>query len=236
MTRGRFVLHGVASVGAALALVGLAVFYLRFQVPITIRWNSPQQTIDGFGASATGYTGKFTPAQAEAYFDDSAGLGLSLLRLHAIAETNPAECDCVANNSPAHCVRGGRSQIVDGDLQVAQLAAARGVRLFAVPWSPPAAMKTSGKYCSGGEMIATPANFQSYAAELADFAALLGSRGLSLFAMSIQNEPDIVSPEYDTCLWSAGQIFCPISPRPCAPAVTEASGSPSPRSPSGNLI
>lgn len=191
---------------AASALLGLALFRLRPGVPITISWNSGSQVIDGFGASATGYTGKFSSVQADRYFSDSVGLGLSLLRIHAIAETHSADCDCVANNSPATCIPGSRSQIVEGDLQVAQLAVARGAKLIAAPWSPPAAMKTSGKYCSGGEMVASSANFRNYAASLADFVALLNARGLSLFALSVQNEPDIVNSEYDTCLWKSKQI------------------------------
>jgi len=206
MARVKHTIHGIVGLSAAFVLVGSALYFLRFQASITIRWDSTRQTIDGFGASATGYTGRFSPTQADKYFSESAELGLSLLRIHAIADTLHPDCECVANNTPASCVLGSRSQIVDGDLQVAQLAVARGARLIAAPWSPPAAMKTSGKYCSGGEMIASRGNLRKYAADLTDFVSVLNAHGLPLFALSVQNEPDIVNSDYDTCLWKSREI------------------------------
>lgn len=180
---------------------------VRPSSPVVIHWNSTRQTVDGFGASATGYTGTFTAAQADAFFNPAKGLGLSLLRLDLIPGNLQDDCNCVANNGPAACViKGDKSQIVSGDLQVAQMAAARGVRLLASPWSPPAKMKSSGKYCSSGSMIGTPANYAEYAGDLASFPALLKDKGLALEALSIQNEPDVADPDYNTCTWQSGQI------------------------------
>jgi O-glycosyl hydrolase len=85
-----------------------------------------RQTIDGFGASATGCTANSTAAQADTYFSPTTGLGLSLLRIRVIAGTEDADCGCVANNKLCRCETGTRSQIVSGDLQVEELAAARG--------------------------------------------------------------------------------------------------------------
>jgi glucuronoarabinoxylan endo-1,4-beta-xylanase len=174
--------------------------------PVTVEWNATRQRIDGFGASATGYTGTFTQRQADAFFDPATGLGLSILRIRAIPTTIRADCECVANSGPVSCVVGSDSQIVSGDLQVAQLAAARGVQIVASPWSPPAAMKSSKTYCSGGVMLGNEANYTSYAKHLSSFPTLLNSKGVSIVALSIQNEPDLQNSEYDTCMWTAEQI------------------------------
>ena len=187
-------------------LLGLGLTVVNSGAQITVDWNTTLQTIDGFGASATGYTGRFTSDEADKFFNSSAGLGLSLLRIRVIPDTIDADCGCVANNTPYACVLGSNSQIVSGDLQVAQLAAARGVRLFAAPWSPPAAMKSSRSYCTGGSMNGNSANYASYAGDLASFPLLLKAKGLSIYAISIQNEPNIENPAYDTCSWTAQQI------------------------------
>ena len=174
--------------------------------PITVEWNSPRQVIDGFGGSVTGYSEAFSSARADRFFSAQTGLGLSLLRIRPIAETLPEDCGCVSNSDPHHCFVGTHSQILTGDLQIAQAAAQRGVTLLAAPWSPPAAMKSSGKYCSSGAMIGNSSNYANYAADLSDFQKLLQAHGLSIVALSIQNEPDIKNDSYDTCTWTDQQI------------------------------
>jgi glucuronoarabinoxylan endo-1,4-beta-xylanase len=171
-----------------------------------VNWNATRQTIDGFGASATGYTGDLSAEQADKFFRVDTGLGLSLLRIKAIPGTLDIDCGCVSNHSPYKCESGSGSQILTGDLRVAQLASARGVKLFASPWSPPAEMKTSGKYCQGGSVIGDPANYSRYATELASFPPLLKTHGISIDALSIQNEPNVEDSNYDTCLWTGQQI------------------------------
>lgn len=187
-------------------VLALALARVLPGAPITINWNTTYQTIDGFGGSATGYTETFSAAQADRFFSPTTGLGLSLLRIAIIPDTITADCGCVGNSTPFTCVVGSKSQIVSGDLQVAQLAAARGVRLFASPWSPPAAMKSSGSYCTSGFFIGNSTNYAAYAASLSSFPSLLNAHGLSIYAMSVQNEPNIANPAYDTCTWTAQQI------------------------------
>jgi glucuronoarabinoxylan endo-1,4-beta-xylanase len=179
--------------------------------PIVVNWNSPHQIIDGFGASATGYVESLSQQQAEQFFSPEKGLGLSLLRIRPIADTLDEDCGCVANAEPYKCVQNPASQIVAGDLQVAKLASSYGVKLIATPWSPPAAMKSSGKYCGGGKFIDTAENRSRYAGQLMDFVSLLRSHKLSIEALSIQNEPDVEN-NYDTCRWTDRQIhdFIPV--------------------------
>lgn len=173
---------------------------------ITINWNTTYQMIDGFGASATGYTGVFTADQADQFFSPASGLGLSILRIEVIPSTLESDCGCVANNVPAKCILAKKSQIVSGDLQVAQLAATRGLKIVAVPWSPPAQMKSSGQFCSSGAMVGTQDNYAAYSSDLASFPTLLHDHGVSLDAMSVQNEPDVANPDYNTSNWSGQQI------------------------------
>jgi glucuronoarabinoxylan endo-1,4-beta-xylanase len=173
---------------------------------VIVNWNTLHQTVDGFGASATGYASGFTPQQADQFFSVETGLGLSLLRIRPIADKQDLDCGCVANITPHHCVKGLSSQIESGDLKVAQTATSRGVRLFATPWSPPAEMKSSGKYCAAGSMKGDPANYSKYAGQLADFLSLLRENAVSLDAISVQNEPDLDNDRYDTCRWTGKEI------------------------------
>jgi glucuronoarabinoxylan endo-1,4-beta-xylanase len=190
-----------------LSLGLLGAFFRFFWSPaITVNWSATRQTIDGFGASATGYTGNLSVEQVDRFFSPDTGLGLSLLKIRAIADTLDADCNCVANNPRYKCVLGRASQIVSGDLHVAQLAAARGAHVFAGPWSPPAAMKSSGKYCAGGSIKGDPTNYAKYAAQLASFPQLLEAHGVSIDTLSVQNEPNIEDKDYDTCRWTAQQI------------------------------
>ena len=193
----------IALAGGALVLVGCAAVFPSTDA--TIDWNAPQQVIDGFGASATGYVGGISSTRADQWFSPDKGLGFSLLRIKLIPDTLDYDCGCVANNPHYACLTGPRSGIVTGDLEVAQLAAQRGVRIIATPWSPPAEMKSSNKYCGGGQMLGTPQNYSRYADTLASFPALLHAHNVPIDAISIQNEPDFQSL-YDTCLWTARQF------------------------------
>jgi len=73
-------------------------------------------------------------------------------------------------------------------------------------------MKSSGQYCSGGTMIGNAANYSTYARQLADSLVLLRNNGISLDALSVQNEPDTQNERYDTCGWTLKQIhdFIPV--------------------------
>ena len=197
---------GIVRLSVGMIVLGLALAHLFLNGPVVINWSTTHQMIDGFGGSATGYTGTFSSAQADEFFSPVSGLGLSLLKVELIPDTVDADCGCVANNTPYTCVLGSKSQMVSGDMQVAKLASKRGVRVFAGPWSPPAEMKSSGSYCSAGSMTESSANYTFYAAALASFPPLLKANGLSIYAISVQNEPNATDPHYDTCTWTAQQI------------------------------
>jgi len=87
-----------------------------------------------------------------------------------------------------------------------QKAHARGARILASPWTPPAAMKSSNNLV-GGSLL--PAQYAAYATYLDDFAKHMAANGAPLTVISVQNEPDW-DPSYEGCTWTAEQLhtFC----------------------------
>ena len=148
----------------------------------TVAWADVRQTIDGFGGSlGTGGGSRLTPAQADILFSTSAGAGLSLLRMEVWPDgTYP-------------------------DNNAALLAVARGAKVWAAPWSPPVSMKTS-KNLVGGNLA--PGSYAAYAAYLVDWVQHEDAAGIPIFALSVQNEPDVAVGDggQPTCLMSGAEF------------------------------
>lgn len=85
-------------------------------------------------------------------------------------------------------------------------AEARGASVMATPWSPPAAMKSNNNLVAG---FLNPSSYGAYATYLNDFAKYMADSGAPLYAISVQNEPDI-DVTYESCDWTAAQMldFC----------------------------
>ena len=90
----------------------------------------------------------------------------------------------------------------DRDVAVALKAQSLGARIFASPWTPPRALKSNNSNLHG---YLLPAHYAAYAKHLNDFVDFMTARGVTIEAVSIQNEPDW-SPEYDGCEWTGEQI------------------------------
>jgi len=88
------------------------------------------------------------------------------------------------------------------ELDNAKKAIARGAIIMASPWSPPAEMKTNNNVIGGS---LKPQSYGAYAAYLKHFAEYMKDNGAKLYAISIQNEPD-VHVKYESCDWSAAQM------------------------------
>ena len=145
-------------------------------------YTNTRQRMDGFGASCAWYSG-MSAADADLLFSTNKGVGLSLLR--------------------TRIAPGG--VIDDGEGTIAQLAQARGARVWSTPWSPAANFKTINSV-NGGSYVDTPANNQALASEVAGYVgAMKSTYGVNLYAVSVQNEPD-VSTDYESCLWTSRQI------------------------------
>jgi glucuronoarabinoxylan endo-1,4-beta-xylanase len=161
-----------------------------------VNWNDVHQRIDGFGASSAWMSGSLPTADADLLFSTNNGAGLSLLRTRIAPDGTSWETS------------------------IAQQAQARGATIWSTPWSPPAADKDSG-VVNGGNFVSSVANYQGYAAQLANYvASMKNTYGISLSAVSVQNEPDSNHPDtyvtnsgiittnfgYESCIWSAKQI------------------------------
>ena len=147
---------------------------------VVINWSDVHQQIDGFGASSA-FTGDgISDTQADLFWSTSSGVGLSLLRVQIQTDgTYP-------------------------DLATMQKAQDRGVKIWGTPWSPAASMKSNGNTNNGGSLLAS--DYQAYANYLSSYVlGLKNSYGISLYALSIQNEPDYTAT-WSSCIWT-GQQF-----------------------------
>ncbi len=135
------------------------------------------QLIDGFGGS-TAWTGQISDSEAYTLFGNQTSdqLGLSIIRVRIDPDNNWF-------NEKAN----------------ADKASALGAKVFASPWSPPAAMKTNNNVV-GGSLI--PSKYGDYATWLNSFSTYMGN----LSAISLQNEPNI-NVNYESCLWNATEML-----------------------------
>jgi O-glycosyl hydrolase len=140
------------------------------------------QLIRGFGGfNGAGWIADLTAAQADTAFGTGAGqMGLSIMRMRI---------DPSSSNWSLQ-------------LPTAQRAAAKGVTLFASPWSPPAYMKTNNNIV-GGHLSST--YYGTYTTHLLDFANYMQANGAALYGLSVQNEPDWDAP-YEGCLWTPTEL------------------------------
>jgi glucosylceramidase len=67
------------------------------------------------------------------------------------------------------------------------------LQIIATPWSPPAWMKTSGSLI-GGRLISDPRIYQSYALYLLKFLEAYRDNGVTVNAITVQNEPQNRTP------------------------------------------
>lgn len=94
----------------------------------------------------------------------------------------------------------------DRDLAIAKKAQSLGARIFGSPWTPPAHMKSSKQQPGGNGGYLLPEYYQDYVDHLNAFVDYMADNGVTIEAVSIQNEPDW-DPEYDACVWTPEQIL-----------------------------
>jgi glucuronoarabinoxylan endo-1,4-beta-xylanase len=155
--------------------------------PVTVTYNSDinpasiQQTIKGFGG-ATVFRPDLTDADINTLFGTSdKQLGLTILRIRV---------------SPL-----GSSDWAK-ELSNAKRAKALGAIVMATPWSPPASMKTNNNTTGGRLNVSSYATYATYLKSFADYMIL---NGAELYALSIQNEPDI-RVNYESCDWTGQEM------------------------------
>ena len=148
---------------------------------VTVNFTNQQQRIDGFGASSAWMSGSLSTSDADLLFSTNSGAGLSLLRTRIAPDGTTWEGN------------------------IAQQAQARGARIWSTPWSPPVIYKDTNSV-NGGNFVSSTNNYQGYASLLANYVANLKTAyGISLYALSIQNEPDALVT-YESCWWTGKQF------------------------------
>ena len=163
-----------------------------------VDFGATRQLIQGFGGSAAWYYTPFNAASADVLFgtQGSEALGLSLLRLRIA----PAAWDANAQTADTNAW--------SAEMGNAVAAQARGATVFASAWTPPASMKIANPDRRdplwSGRL--DPAAYADYARYLNAYIRYAGSRGVSLAAVSPQNEPDWDPTDYESCLWSVDEL------------------------------
>ncbi|MDI1251031.1 MAG: hypothetical protein PSV13_19370 [Lacunisphaera sp.] len=170
-------------VGAVLTWSGPAVQAATCTVDAT----TTRQKIDGFGAGVVFLNNgieRLTDAQMDQlYGTTDRQAGLTLLRVRIAPDGDNA------NN-----------------LLDAQKAHARGARILATPWTPPAALKSNNSTIQGSLLAA---HYGAYVTHLNNYAKFMADNRAPVAVISLQNEPDWAA-DYESCLWTAEQFrtFC----------------------------
>ena len=148
----------------------------------TINLSAQKQIIRGFGAANIVYwTPDLTSGEINKAFGTGKGqLGFSILRIQI-----PPQKDQFKRDVPT-----------------AKKAYSMGVKIIASPWTPPPSMKTNDNKV-GGRL--KKGKYSDYAAYLQSFNTYMQNNGVPLYAVSVQNEPDI-SVNYASCHWNASEM------------------------------
>ncbi|MFG1949384.1 RICIN domain-containing protein [Nonomuraea sp. NPDC048826] len=146
--------------------------------------SATRQTIRGFGGMAhAAWIGDLTAAQRDTAFGAGEGrLGFSVLRIPV----------------PENQADWSR------DLETARRAAELGATVIASPWNPPAHMTET--FVRGGQTDARCLRYDmygAYAQHLNDFTAHLRNNGVTLYGISVQNEPDYA---HDWTWWTPAEM------------------------------
>ncbi len=166
---------------AVFLMAQLSICYAQDEAVIDL--DSTYQVIRGFGASnIMPWRPDMTEAEIEKAFGTGDGqLGFSILRLRLPSDENQFSLN----------------------LPTAKAAYNMGVTLIASPWSPPASMKTNNN-TTGGELRET--FYDDYAEYLNSFSDYMDDNGAPVYAVSVQNEPDI-EVSYESCNYSPDQML-----------------------------
>ncbi len=159
---------------------------------VTVKLDQTKQTIEGFGINDT-WAPAMTASEADALFDPTKGIGLSILRIGMGPDGNPMSSNIYADIAAAK---------------------ARGVTVFmGTLWSAPANCKSNNSVNGGGHLLTSC--YDSWATTIAAFPGKVKQNaGVDLYAMSVQTEPDFCgfngldpcSDNYPTMLYTAEEM------------------------------
>ncbi len=208
--RGRFQTQPLAVksfVSRCLILTTLLAAYAPAKaasVTASVNYNSPQQTLEGFGASATWVANdidKFSAARQTQILDllyktSTPGAGLSWVRVGSFL--------CDFNPSPG--VYDWNHWGVQSEMRWLQrVNAGYGVNRYMVStWSPPAWMKDNNSCANGGHVL--PQYYADLAALKVEWLRQARTQlGFEAQVESVQNEPNMRTT-YDSCEWTTSEM------------------------------
>jgi glucuronoarabinoxylan endo-1,4-beta-xylanase len=142
---------------------------------VTVDLTAERQRISGFGAS-TAWGSTMSDADADLLWSTTRGAGLSLHRIRIAPDGTTSETG------------------------IAKLAQARGATVWATPWSPSAEFKSNRNVVMG-----TLTDGPGWAARLAKFVTDMKKEGVSIYAVSAQNEPD-ANVDYESCVYTGASM------------------------------
>lgn len=150
-------------------------------IELTVNSSIKYQNITGFGGMNNVWAAGFLTLDEVQKMYSQDGLGYNMMRIMIWPNKND----------------WGR------DVATTLKAQSLGARILASPWTPPSEMKSSNSNLHGHLL---PEKYPDYVKHLNDFIAFMKDKGITIEAVSIQNEPDW-SPEYDGCEWNPDQIL-----------------------------
>jgi glucosylceramidase len=173
------------------------------------------QPIEGFGAALTGSSAylinrEMTPAQRSALleqlFDPEKGIGITYLRMTIGASdfslTDYTYDDMAAGETDFELthftIEKDREDVVPVFKQVISIAP--DIKIMGSPWSPPAWMKTNGNLAGG---TLKPEAFDAYARYFVKYVQAYAAEGISIDAVTPQNEPLHTTAGYPSMLMLA---------------------------------
>ncbi|HMA93841.1 MAG TPA: hypothetical protein VKP30_14220 [Polyangiaceae bacterium] len=150
---------------------------------VNINLATVYQNISGYGGiNVPGWIDDLTEAQTETAFGNGSGqIGMSILRVRIPYDETKFKLE----------------------VPTAKHAVALGAKVFATPWTPPAKLKTNNNTV-GGRLSA--ANYGAYAEHLLSFRDYMEENGVPIYAISVQNEPDI-TVDYESCFWNSSEFI-----------------------------
>jgi glucuronoarabinoxylan endo-1,4-beta-xylanase len=165
-----------------------------------VNWDEVHQRIDGFGACSAWYAKDISEAQADMFFSTS-----------SVSALVPAEAGVRKLNSVGLSLLRTRikSNGTTEEWETMKKAQARGVRIWSAAWTPPADWKDNHSLTNGGHLLRE--HYADYANQLANYVLDMNKRGLSLYAISVQNESD-TGGSYESCQWTGQEMhdFIPL--------------------------
>ncbi len=166
-------------------------------VTVTVDQAVRYQAIEGFGAS---FANDLGPHNDAAFLDRIVNdLGISIMRLHMMPDFEPTNDDNDTLTRGTFRTDG----IIGLQLQILAKAQQAGLQKIVLnTFSPPAWMKTNGSVIAGALRTDMYGEFTEYCAE---YVRLVENTGLSVYALSPQNEPAF-EEWYNSCVYTPAEL------------------------------